>query len=563
MASHGGNPCPLDDAIEMTAGILAGLEHLHRKRIIHRDLKPDNILLQGDTPRLADFGIARVLRTTSTTGASGTPLYMAPEAFDGKRSEQTDLWSVGVIFHQLLCGSFPFDGVEIASLLKAILTSDPSPLPLFVPEPVRDIVTTALRKDPKERYASASEMRQALRTARHSIGHEKPAPIQTLAAEPPSVPVPSPQPHTGQTMPSKEATTLPFIEPAWPNARLKTASAFVSGLSRKTKIALAAVSVVAIAVLAFFLFGRPGSTNATFMRQLAGHTGNVQAVAFSPNGKELITGGADASVNRWDVQSGALKGSLRGHTDAVTSVAFSPDGKSIVTASRDGTVRVWNADNGQVAQVLSEGSSPANVVTFQPKQRVVAVGSDDGVIRIWDIDSGVLKIRLAFRTKRPVFTLCFSPDGQMLASGGGGNEDTAAAGEIDIWSVRRWDFVNSLMGHVNAVNSLAFLPDNRTLISGGRDGDIRFWDVPTTKSNNTVSAHSGGVSALAVSPDGHTLISGGKDDALRVWAIDSTKASGFSPRTGNGGEVLAVGFSADGSTAATGSSDRLAKLWSF
>src|SRR5687767_6587502 len=102
------NYLAVEKAVEMITGILSGLGFLHSRRIIHRDLKPANILLQGNTPRLADFGISRALKTTVTSQSanmSGTPVYMAPETFDGKRSIQTDVWSAGVIFYQLLTGN--------------------------------------------------------------------------------------------------------------------------------------------------------------------------------------------------------------------------------------------------------------------------------------------------------------------------------------------------------------------------------------------------------------------------------------------------------------------------
>ena len=164
LEKHGGKAPSIESAVVMTLGILAGLEHLHERGIIHRDLKPDNILLQRETPRLADFGIARILKNTSkSTVATGTPAYMPPEAFDGKRSERTDIWSAGAIFYQLLSGKLPFPQEEFTSLVGAILTKEPEPLPSSIPEQLREVVESALKKNPDERWRSAGEMRQALR----------------------------------------------------------------------------------------------------------------------------------------------------------------------------------------------------------------------------------------------------------------------------------------------------------------------------------------------------------------------------------------------------------------
>lgn len=165
-----GGIAPVGPAAEMLKGILGGLEHLHSRMIIHRDLKPANILLQGSTPRLADFGIARVLKATSQSGIiAGTPNYMAPEAFDGKRNEQTDLWSAGVIFYQLLTGRLPFPQTDITSLMGAIINRNPEPLPATVPGPIQEFLTRALHKDPSWRFRTAAEMREALEQAMRSI----------------------------------------------------------------------------------------------------------------------------------------------------------------------------------------------------------------------------------------------------------------------------------------------------------------------------------------------------------------------------------------------------------
>jgi serine/threonine protein kinase len=164
LKQYGGTAPSIETAVEMVIGILGGLEHLHSRHIIHRDLKPANILLQGETPRLADFGIARVLKTNnSSVTVAGTPYYMAPEAFNGKRSQQTDVWAVGVIFYQLLTGRMPYSQIDMMALMAAIVTGDPEPLPTSIPESIQKVVAFALNKEVTQRYKSAADMRRALR----------------------------------------------------------------------------------------------------------------------------------------------------------------------------------------------------------------------------------------------------------------------------------------------------------------------------------------------------------------------------------------------------------------
>lgn len=162
----------VEDSIDLTIGILNGLEHLHKNQILHRDLKPENILMQEKTPRLTDFGISKLITsTTAQTKAVGTPSYMSPEAFDGKGNKiPSDLWSVAVILYEIITGNLPFPQKEFVSLIGSIVAKDPEPLPKSVNHQLSKIILKGLHKDPNQRYQTASSMKYELQKFLNSNG---------------------------------------------------------------------------------------------------------------------------------------------------------------------------------------------------------------------------------------------------------------------------------------------------------------------------------------------------------------------------------------------------------
>lgn len=161
---------PLERVRALSTQILAALQAAHEAGVVHRDLKPENVLLDAESRvRLIDFGIARLdaLATadglTATHAILGTPQYMAPEQIRGRRVDaRTDLYALGVMLYEALCGRPPFTAESPIALSFAHCTDPVPPLPDDVPSAWRALVERALAKEPDQRFASAAEMRGAL-----------------------------------------------------------------------------------------------------------------------------------------------------------------------------------------------------------------------------------------------------------------------------------------------------------------------------------------------------------------------------------------------------------------
>lgn len=213
-----------------------------------------------------------------------------------------------------------------------------------------------------------------------------------------------------------------------------------------------------------------------------GHERLTSAVAFAPDGQTAASAGdvaiTGAAVDKnnaillWDIEDVRQQFALGGHSGPVNALAFSPDGALLASASDDGTVRLWNPADGTAAAVLEGHNAPVLALAFSPDGSQIASASSDGMILLWDIATQELA-GTPQESGPAVAALAFSPDGTLLASAGGDplTQDYA----ITVWDATSGAALAQLVGHTDAVGSVAFSSSGAALISASADKTVRFW----------------------------------------------------------------------------------------
>jgi WD40 repeat protein len=290
------------------------------------------------------------------------------------------------------------------------------------------------------------------------------------------------------------------------------------------------------------------------LRTFHGPKGAMSSVAFSADGRFLVSGSIDKTVRVWDLVSGREIRTIKAHGSGVNAVALSGDSKLLATGSHHGSVKVWDLVSGSDRELSKfENHSQVFSVAISMDSRWLVAGSEDGSVGVWDRSTSSAVERRFRNHTAEVWSVALSGDGHTLVSG---SED----GSVRVWDVVTGQERRALTDRGSAVWSVALSADGNRVVAGSNDGLVRVWDVASGKEVRTLENLKDEVMSLACTPDGSTVAAGFASGNVKVWDLQASGQTGIV--RAHRSAIWFVALSLDGHTLATASEDKTVKLWS-
>jgi WD40 repeat protein len=326
-----------------------------------------------------------------------------------------------------------------------------------------------------------------------------------------------------------------------------------------------------------------------------GHSDYVWSLVFSSDGKWLISGHGDGAILIWDTTDHRLAANLNGHARAVTTVGLLPDGKRLVSAGADGVV-IWDLEQARKEYVLPGGRAESVGVSLSPNGRFLLTTDGVDSATFWDLSNGST-VAASLRSDRPSGgkRSCFAlwPDGHgvspfcvfrkpgdsaaMAASDAGLSNvfnDTPviavssdgrwfagreSSGPLFLLDVERWRVIDKYDVADQGIIRICFSPDGKRLVTGSGEGEVWLWDARPLRPVELLTRHSSHVQSVVFSPDASRIASGGDDFTIRVCKV--TWPPSISIVGTHSSAVLSLAFSADGKQLFSGEQDKSVRVY--
>jgi len=561
-------PADLQTILRIGVQTAKALAAAHAHSLIHRDIKPANILLEhpNDRVKITDFGLARALDDSTLTQSgvvAGTPGYMAPEQARGETVDhRVDLFSLGSVLYAMCTGRAAFRATGALATLKQVCESEPEPIAAInssIPAALVAVVAKLQAKDPNDRFQSATEVIAALKACEDpgrqsilpSIERQGRTQRRTLSAR--RILAAAMLLAVGSVLTAqivirirdKEGNTTEITAPPGSSVTVETNGKAGNLIP-------------------------PGREKVGEIQRFIGHQGRVWSVAFTPSGRQVLSGGDDGSVRVWNVMTGNEDQRFEGHRGCVLAVAVDPKGVwalsaegSIGNAADVGPWQVcmWDIESGNVLRQFSVRGRAMTCLALTSDGSRALFGNFDGTVWLYDVPNW--KELDKFQTDWGLWSVAFSADGQHMVTAAGYDSGRPAAGYGDrgpvrIWSLETGKEEHRFDGHAAGVWRAVFAPKRKQVFSAGGDHTIRIWDAATTAEVGRLR-HAAVVSSIALSSDGKHAVSGGWDNLVRFWDVDKRKE--LQSFEGHTKGIQSVALSPDERYAVSGASDGTVRVW--
>lgn len=253
------------------------------------------------------------------------------------------------------------------------------------------------------------------------------------------------------------------------------------------------------------------------LRTFDGHTHRISAASLSADGRFVATGGWDKVARVWEARTGKLLSATGAHPERIIRIALSPDGQLLATlAASSKTIDIWDSATGRKVRTISGPEERYNSIALGPKGRLLLASVDDETVRLYDVTTG--EERKSFKSPSTHVSgpiVAMGPKGKLAAAG-------FLRGEIRLWDIETGTLLHSVKD-TRVVTHLAFHPEARLLATATSAGYVRVYDVASGSVRHRLQPHKGDVWAVAFSPDGKTLVSGGRDATLQFLDVETGK----------------------------------------